>query len=132
MSSWSIPSPDTPIAPTTSPRLPSGCAPALTCEISSMTVCPTVRPDAVTACWRDGRRPVPYFGRDPATIGNIQSNNPGETFENLIILGSAPGEGYMSAPGDIRAYDVSADGQRFLVNVPSPSSEEPQPEPAGV
>ena len=45
-------------------------------------------------------------GRDPATIGNIQSNNPGETFENLIILGSATGEGYMSPPGDIRAYDI--------------------------
>ncbi len=45
-------------------------------------------------------------GRDPATIGNLQSNTPGEIFENLILLGSAPGEGYMSAPGDIRAYDV--------------------------
>jgi quinoprotein glucose dehydrogenase len=45
-------------------------------------------------------------GRDPDTVGNIQSNTPGEVFENLIILGSAPGEGYMSAPGDIRAYDV--------------------------
>jgi quinoprotein glucose dehydrogenase len=45
-------------------------------------------------------------GRDPATIGNIQSNTPGEVFENLIILGSATGEGYMSPPGDIRAYDV--------------------------
>jgi hypothetical protein len=45
-------------------------------------------------------------GRDPATIGAIQSNTPGEVFENLIILGSAPGEGYMSPPGDIRAYDV--------------------------
>ena len=45
-------------------------------------------------------------GRDPATIGNIQSSTPGEVFENLIILGSAPGEGYMSPPGDIRAYDV--------------------------
>src|SRR3954447_1869360 len=44
--------------------------------------------------------------RDPATIGNIQSNNPGETFGNLLILGSATGEGYMSPPGDIRAYDV--------------------------
>ena len=39
-------------------------------------------------------------------IGNIQSNWPGEVFENLIILGSATGEGYMSPPGDIRAYDV--------------------------
>ena len=45
-------------------------------------------------------------GRDPATIGSIQSQTPGEVFENLIILGSAPGEGYMSPPGDIRAYDV--------------------------
>ena len=32
--------------------------------------------------------------------------HPGEVFENLIILGSATGEGYMSPPGDIRAYDV--------------------------
>jgi quinoprotein glucose dehydrogenase len=46
-------------------------------------------------------------GRDPATIGNIQSNTPGEVFENLIILGTATGEGYMSPPGDIRAYDVT-------------------------
>ncbi len=45
-------------------------------------------------------------GRDPATIGNIQSNTPGEVFESLLILGSATGEGYMSPPGDIRAYDV--------------------------
>jgi quinoprotein glucose dehydrogenase len=45
-------------------------------------------------------------GRDPSTIGNIQSNTPGEVFEDLIILGSATGEGYMSPPGDIRAYDV--------------------------
>jgi quinoprotein glucose dehydrogenase len=45
-------------------------------------------------------------GRDPATIGNIQSNTPGKVFENLVIVGSAPGEGYMSPPGDIRAYDV--------------------------
>jgi len=45
-------------------------------------------------------------GRDPATIGNVQSNTPGEIFEQLIILGSATGEGYMSPPGDIRAYDV--------------------------
>jgi quinoprotein glucose dehydrogenase len=45
-------------------------------------------------------------GRDPATIANIQSNTPGEVFENFVIVGSATGEGYMSPPGDIRAYDV--------------------------
>src|SRR5688500_18621616 len=44
--------------------------------------------------------------RDPASIGNIQSSIPGEVFENLVIVGSATGEGYMSPPGDIRAYDV--------------------------
>ena len=47
-------------------------------------------------------------GRDPATLGNVQSNTPGEVFGNLIIVGSATGEGYMSPPGDIRAYDVVA------------------------
>ncbi|HXS93012.1 MAG TPA: PQQ-binding-like beta-propeller repeat protein [Candidatus Limnocylindrales bacterium] len=45
-------------------------------------------------------------GRDPATIGNIQSNTPGKVFEDLVIVGSATGEGYMSPPGDIRAYNV--------------------------
>jgi quinoprotein glucose dehydrogenase len=45
-------------------------------------------------------------GRDPETIGNIQSTIPGEVFENLIVVGTATGEGYMSPPGDIRAYDV--------------------------
>jgi len=46
------------------------------------------------------------LGRDPKTISSIQSGTPGRIFENLIILGSAPGELYGSAPGDIRAYDV--------------------------
>ena len=41
-----------------------------------------------------------------SSIGNIQSSIPGEVFENLVIVGSATGEGYMSPPGDIRAYDV--------------------------
>jgi quinoprotein glucose dehydrogenase len=45
-------------------------------------------------------------GRDPDAIGNIQSNTPGEIFDDLLILGSATGEGYLSPPGDIRAYDV--------------------------
>jgi len=46
-------------------------------------------------------------GRDPASIGNIQSSLPGEVFNNLVIVGTATGEGYMSPPGDIRAYDVT-------------------------
>jgi quinoprotein glucose dehydrogenase len=46
------------------------------------------------------------LGRDPATIGRIQSGTPGRIFENLILLGSSPGEGYLSPPGDLRAFDV--------------------------
>ena len=46
------------------------------------------------------------LGRDPATIRRVMSGTPGRVFENLLILGSSPGEGYFSAPGHIRAYDV--------------------------
>src|SRR3954471_21364245 len=46
------------------------------------------------------------LGRDPASIVKTQSSNPGKMFENLIILGSAPGENYMAPAGDVRAYDV--------------------------
>jgi quinoprotein glucose dehydrogenase len=46
------------------------------------------------------------LGRDPATIGRVQSGTPGKVWQNLILLGSAPGEAYFSAPGDLRAYDV--------------------------
>ena len=44
--------------------------------------------------------------RDPATIRRVMSSTPGRVFENLLILGSSPGEGYFSAPGHIRAYNV--------------------------
>jgi quinoprotein glucose dehydrogenase len=36
----------------------------------------------------------------------LASRTPGRTFENLLILGSATGEGYLPPPGDIRAFDV--------------------------
>jgi quinoprotein glucose dehydrogenase len=44
--------------------------------------------------------------RDPRSIRRMQSMMPGVVFEDLIIMGSAPGEGYFSAPGYIRAYNV--------------------------
>src|SRR6266404_4686615 len=44
--------------------------------------------------------------RDPKTIRLVQSTTPGRVFENLLILGSATNQGYGSAPGDIRAFDV--------------------------
>jgi quinoprotein glucose dehydrogenase len=46
------------------------------------------------------------LGRDPKTIARIQPDSPGRVFENLVLLGSATGEAYLSPPGDLRAYNV--------------------------
>src|SRR5712671_1949499 len=35
-----------------------------------------------------------------------QTGTPGHVFENMILIGSAPGESYGSALGDLRAFDV--------------------------
>ena len=44
--------------------------------------------------------------RDPRAISLVQSTTPGRVFEDRLILGSATNQGYGSAPGDIRAFDV--------------------------
>ena len=44
--------------------------------------------------------------RDPRTLRLVQSTTPGRVFGDLLILGSATNQGYGSAPGDIRAFDV--------------------------
>ncbi len=44
--------------------------------------------------------------RDPKAIKLVQSTTPGRVFEDLLILGSATNQGYGSAPGDIRAFNV--------------------------
>jgi quinoprotein glucose dehydrogenase len=46
------------------------------------------------------------LGRDPKAITLVQSTTPGRVFEDLLILGSATNQGYGSAPGDLRAFDV--------------------------
>jgi quinoprotein glucose dehydrogenase len=46
------------------------------------------------------------LSRDPKTVTRIQTDTPGRVFEDLILLGSTPGEAYLSAPGDIRAFNV--------------------------
>jgi quinoprotein glucose dehydrogenase len=46
------------------------------------------------------------MGRDPKTIFRAQASTPGVVFENLILLGSSPGESYVSTPGYCRAFDV--------------------------
>ncbi|MBV8096037.1 MAG: PQQ-binding-like beta-propeller repeat protein, partial [Acetobacteraceae bacterium] len=45
------------------------------------------------------------IGIDRAPIPLV-SRTPGRVFENVIILGSFPGEGYLAPPGDIRGFDV--------------------------
>jgi quinoprotein glucose dehydrogenase len=50
-------------------------------------------------------------GKVPLEIGMTaatpaRGTSPGQVFENLLILGSATGEAYGSAPADIRAFDV--------------------------
>jgi quinoprotein glucose dehydrogenase len=44
--------------------------------------------------------------RDPTSLRRVQAMMPGVIFEDLVILGSAPGENYFSAPGYVRAYNV--------------------------
>lgn len=43
--------------------------------------------------------------RDPDSI-SVKASSPGIIYQNLLILGSAVGEGRNAPPGDIRAYDV--------------------------
>jgi len=61
------------------------------------------------------------LARAEGTGVGVQSGNPGKVWKNLLILGSAPGEGFISPPGDIRAYDVVT-GQKVwqFYTVPRP------------
>lgn len=45
------------------------------------------------------------LSRDGSNV-RAQSSTPGKIFENLLLLGSAVGEGYLSPPGHLRAFDV--------------------------
>lgn len=61
------------------------------------------------------------LGRDAKTIVRAQSGTPGRVFENLIILGSATGEGYMSTPGHVRAFDVVTGKMAWIFHtIPQP------------
>jgi quinoprotein glucose dehydrogenase len=44
--------------------------------------------------------------RDPSSIRRVQAMMPGVIFEDLVLVGSAPGENYFSPPGYVRAYNV--------------------------
>jgi quinoprotein glucose dehydrogenase len=61
------------------------------------------------------------LGRDPQSFSLVQSTTPGRVFENLLILGSATNEGYGSAPGDIRAFDVRTGALAWIFHtIPHP------------
>ena len=44
--------------------------------------------------------------RAEGTDRRVQSRSPGKIWKNLLIMGSASGEGWVTPPGDIRAYDI--------------------------
>ncbi len=44
------------------------------------------------------------LGRDPSSVWRGQNTAPGAIYDDLIFVGSSPGEGYFSGPGHVRAY----------------------------
>ncbi len=61
------------------------------------------------------------LGRVAGSLSIVQSTTPGRVFEDMLILGSATNEGYGSAPGDVRAYDVRSGKIRWTFHtVPHP------------
>ncbi len=63
------------------------------------------------------------LGRDPDEI-SVKASSPGIIYEDLLIMGSTVGEGYGSAPGHIRAYNVRS-GERAWIFHTIPQSGEP-------
>jgi quinoprotein glucose dehydrogenase len=47
-----------------------------------------------------------HIDRDTSTLGRMTSTTPGHIFEDLILVGSAPGENPFDGPGHLRAYNV--------------------------
>jgi len=63
----------------------------------------------------------PGLDIDPLRVERASSPSPGVIFENLIILGSSPGEGYNAGPGHIRAFDVVTGRQVWIFHtLPKP------------
>ena len=61
------------------------------------------------------------LGRAPELIARASSTSAGHIFENLILLGSAPGEDPFSGPGDVRAFDVITGKQKWVFHtIPHP------------
>ncbi len=59
--------------------------------------------------------------RDPTSIRRIQPMVPGVIYEDLLIIGSAPGENYFSPPGHVRAYNVVTGKMEWIFHtIPHP------------
>jgi quinoprotein glucose dehydrogenase len=59
--------------------------------------------------------------RDPTSIRRIQPMMPGVIFEDLLVIGSAPGENYFSPPGHVRAYNVVTGKMEWIFHtIPHP------------
>ena len=77
-------------------------------------------------------RPIPTFGDSgwvdlraglgrPVRGLSVSASTPGVVFENLLIMGSTVPEALPSAPGDIRAYDVTTGALRWSFHtIPHP------------
>ncbi|MEP7320393.1 MAG: PQQ-binding-like beta-propeller repeat protein, partial [Saprospiraceae bacterium] len=54
-----------------------------------------------------------HLGRDTSTI-SISLTTPGIIYEDILIIGSATGEGYDASPGHIRAYDAKTGSFKWI------------------
>lgn len=70
----------------------------------------------------DGRLDLrPGLGREPERITRATPWSPPVVFEDLIITGSATGEGYVATPGHIRAFDARTGEQEWIFHtLPKP------------
>jgi quinoprotein glucose dehydrogenase len=77
---------------------------------------------SISSFGKDGRVDLKEgLGRDPQNIALVQSNSPGRVFEDILIVGSATNQGWGSAPGDIRAFDVRTGAVRWVFHtIPHP------------
>ena len=61
------------------------------------------------------------LGVSPEVVVRATSGIPGVIFEDIIVLGSSPGEGYTSGPGHIRAFNVRTGVQEWIFHtLPQP------------
>lgn len=59
--------------------------------------------------------------REVSSIRRMQSMMPGVIYDNMIIMGSAPGENYFSPPGHVRGYNVVTGKMEWIFHtIPHP------------